>query len=60
MARLLNKEELKELTGYSEQDKIKGVLMRQGIGFVSDKDGRVKTTWAAYDSSLKNQSKGNK
>jgi len=52
MAKLLNKNELKELTGYSEQEKIKTVLQKQGIGFVSDKDGKVKTTWVTVDAAL--------
>lgn len=52
MAKLLSKEELKELTGYTDGNKIKKVLTCQGIGFVTDRNGRVKTTWDAVNAVL--------
>ena len=52
MARILNDDELQELTGYKSPEKVAATLRRQGIGFVSDKDGRVRTTWTAVNAVL--------
>ncbi|MBL4574838.1 MAG: DUF4224 domain-containing protein [Opitutaceae bacterium] len=52
--KFLTKHELKELTGYSSSSKAKEVLTRQGIGFVTDAQGRIKTTPEAVNAALIN------
>jgi len=48
----LTKKELKDLTGYSTNNKVIEVLLRQGIGFVTDVNGNIKTTWEAVNTVL--------
>ncbi len=48
----LSKNDLKELTGYSSNNKAIQVLTRQGIGFVTDVNGNIKTTWEAVNAVL--------
>lgn len=49
---LLTKQDIKELTGYSSNAKAIEVLTRQGIGFVTDVHGNIKTTWDAVNTAL--------
>jgi len=48
----LTKKDLKELTGYSSNNKAIQVLTRQGIGFVTDVNGNIRTTWEAVNAVL--------
>lgn len=50
----LSKQDLKELTGYSNNAKAIEMLTRQGIGFVTDVHGNIKTTWEAVNAALIN------
>ena len=52
MANILNEDELETLTGYKTSVKVAQTLRRQGIGFVSDKNGKVRTTWTAVNAVL--------
>lgn len=52
MSKLLESKDLERLTGYKSNVKIASTLTRQGIGFVSDKDGNIKTTWQAVNAVL--------
>jgi len=54
----LTKNDLKELTGYSSNNKAIEVLVRQGIGFVTDVNGNIKTTWEAVNAALINSHEG--
>ncbi len=51
----LTKNEIKDLTGYTSSAKAIEVLTRQGIGFVTDINGNVKTTWDAVNAVLINK-----
>jgi len=55
----LTKKDIKELTGYSCNSKAIKVMKRQGIGFVTDMNGNIKTTWNAVNTALIN-SHGNR
>lgn len=50
--KFLSKQEIKELTGYTSSAKAIEVLTRQGIGFVTDVHGNIKTTWDAVNAVL--------
>lgn len=57
--RFLTKNDIKELTGYSNSSKAIEVLTRQGIGYVTDINGNIKTTWDAVNAALINSHQSN-
>lgn len=50
--KFLTKQDIKVLTGYSNNAKAIEILTRQGIGFVTDVHGNIKTTWDAVNAAL--------